>query len=89
MKRILLGIALFTSGCVEPIAVAGTSVCPDLSVRLDTSCVHLPTLGGWFISIVFTVWLVSTLNATRAAVDRIEKKLNEKPPAPPSGDARS
>lgn len=77
------------SGCVPREHVAGVTVCPAMSVELADSCIYVPTAAGWIFSMLLTLWFVNQVSATRDAVNRIEKKLSEKAPAPRGDGERS
>lgn len=90
MKRAaLIAFAFVVAGCVDREYVAGIYICPEYAMAVDTSCLDMRAFFGALCPLLFTLWIIGTLRAIRDGVDRIEKKLNAKPPAPPSDDARS
>lgn len=89
MRRALPILAILLSGCVERVYASGVMRCPEFTFDMGDLCVVPASAFGWGVSLVFTLWLINTISATRAAVDRVEKKLTEKKPAPPDDASRS
>jgi hypothetical protein len=91
MKRAAMLLAFALAGCEMHIQVGGMRVCPPGTLDFGDYCVDAAALSGCggIASLFFCIWIVTTIAGTAAAVRRIEARLNEKPPAPPGGDARS
>jgi hypothetical protein len=76
---VVIVVAGLLAGCSERFRqYDGTlSMCPAGTLETADSCINVPAIGG-VVSLLVLLWLMRTVAATRATVDRIEKKLNEK-----------